>query len=67
MGSPPAEPQRPPGEDPRIEKGVPASDQPVSAQVESASEEVPDSPPRADAGASERTVRYLMGPTAFCA
>jgi hypothetical protein len=67
MGSPPAEPQRPPGDDRRIEKAVSAPDEPAAAQAGSAPDETPGSPPRADADASERTVRYLMGPTAFCA
>jgi hypothetical protein len=67
MGSPPVEPQRPPGEDQRIEKAMLAPDEPAAEQAGSVPDETPDSPPRAHSDASDRTVRYLMGPTAFCA
>ena len=67
MGSPPAEPQRPPGDDQRIEIPVPAADEPAPLHAGGTPDERAGSPPWADADASERTVRYLMGPTAFCA
>jgi hypothetical protein len=67
MGAPPTDPQRPPDHDRLIQEVEREPDEAGPAQAGSAPAETPGSPPRADTDASDRTARYLMGPTAFCA
>ena len=67
MGSPPTDPQRPPDDDRRIENATTKPDEAGSARAGSLTDEPSDPPPRPGSDASDRTVRYLMGPTAFCA
>ena len=67
MGSPPAEPQRPPDAERLIANAVTEPDEPGPAQAGSPPDETSESRPRHRADASDRTARYLMGPTAFCA
>ena len=66
MGSPPTDPQRPPDDDRRIENATTKPDEAGSAPAGGYGRAVGSSP-RPGSDASDRTVRYLMGPTAFCA
>jgi hypothetical protein len=67
MGSPPSEPQRSSDDERPTENAATEPDAPGTPTAGSPPDETSGSLLRPGADASERTARYLMGPTAFCA
>jgi hypothetical protein len=66
MGAPSPEP--PSDTEPQRPNAAPRPEEPRPAQAQSPQDgEEFAFPPRPGADASDRVVRYLMGPTAFCA